>query len=163
MIEQSKRSPITNAKTVISRLVENVSKNGGLLLNISPKADGTIPDDQQKLLLEIGRWLDANGDGIYGTHAWKKFGEGEKDEQIYRFTVKNDAMYVFGLKPVADGKANIRSLAANDSLGKVKTVELLGSSSKVTFTQDETGLHLHLPVGIGGDYPFVLKIKGLKL
>ncbi len=156
-------SPITTAKTVISRLVENVSKNGALLLNISPKADGTIPDDQQRLLLEIGRWLDINGDGIYGTHAWTKFGEGEKDDQIYRFSVKQDILYVFVMKPISDGKSVVRSLANGKSLSKIKSVELLGSKGKLSFTQDETGLHVQLPAPAGGDYPFVLKIRGLKL
>ena len=156
-------SPITNAKTVISRLVENISKNGALLLNISPKVDGTIPDDQQKLLLDIGKWLDVNGEGVYATHAWAKFGEGEKDEQIYRFSVKGDVLYVFGMKLIADGKAVVKSLAKSDLIGKVKSVESLGDSQKLSFLQDETGLHVQLPALISGDYPFVLKIKGLKL
>jgi alpha-L-fucosidase len=53
-----------------------VSKGGNLLLNLSPKTDGTIPVEQQKILTEIGDWLAANGEGIYGSDPWKKYGEG---------------------------------------------------------------------------------------
>lgn len=156
----TENSPITSAKTVIKRLIENVSKNGALLLNISPKADGTIPDNQQKLLLEIGKWLDVNSEGIYGSRAWTKFGEGEKDEPQFRFTVKKDALYVFCLSRM-NSHAVIKSLAK--SVGKIKSVELLGNTGKLTFTQNESGLNVQLPNKDFGDLPFALRIKGLKI
>lgn len=153
-------SPIVNVGTVVNRLIENVSKNGGLLLNISPKADGTIPDNQQKLLLEVGKWMETNGEGIYGTHAWTKFGEGEKDEQQFRFTVKKDSLYVFVLNKLGS-QALIKSLAKN--VGKIKSVELFGNAGMLNFSQDESGLKVDLPNKDFGKLPFVLKIKGLKL
>ena len=76
---------------MIGWLVDTVSKNGTLLLNVSPKADGTIPQDQQDTLLAVGKWLETNGEAIYDTHSWTKFEE-KGEDQIY-FTVKGQDLY----------------------------------------------------------------------
>ncbi len=61
---------------IVHQLVDVVSKNGNLLMNIGPRSDGTIPDEVQQVLRDVGSWLKVNGDAIYGTRPWKTFGEG---------------------------------------------------------------------------------------
>jgi len=70
------------AGSFVYKIIENTSKNGNLLLNISPKADGTIPQEQVDVLLAIGKWLDVNGEAIYATRPWIKFGEGPIADRV---------------------------------------------------------------------------------
>jgi len=163
---------------VVRNLINNVSKNGGLLLNISPRADGIIPDDQQKLLLDIGKWLDVNGDAIYGTRPWVKFGEGTSAARgtnatpvtaaapralAYRFTTKGDTLFAIALAWPGE-QAVVTSLATGAaSSGKITGVELLGHKGALQFTQDADGLKVKMPAEQPCDYAFALKITGLKL
>ncbi|WP_205945649.1 alpha-L-fucosidase [Pedobacter frigiditerrae] len=146
---------LTNAATVIRRLVENVSKNGNLMLNISPKSDGTIPQEQKEILLGVGKWLKVNGDGIYGTRAWDKYGE-----ESLRFTTKGNNLYAISLKwPTAP--IIVRSLPL--SKGKVSKVSLLGYAKELKFMQDVNGLTVTFPDEKIGDYAYTLKIEGVEL
>ncbi len=152
-------SPIADARTVITRLIENTSRNGALLLNISPKADGTIPDDQQKLLLEIGRWLEVNGEGIYGTRPWTRSGEGEKDTTQFRFTAKKNVIYAFALGGVTNNYASIVSFSDKGRGAKITSVELLGRKRKLTFKQQSDALVVNLPADVDRSLPFGLRIR----
>lgn len=155
---------VVGAGVIIPKLVDTVSRNGNYLLNLSPKADGTIPDEQQKTLREVGAWLQVNGEAIYGTHNWKQFGEGEKGAQTYRFTVKGDALYVLALGWPKGDEAVIAALAAGPvSPGKITKVELLGARTAVAFTQDTTGLRIQLPPKPAPSPAYVFKVTGLKL
>jgi alpha-L-fucosidase len=145
---------ISDAGTILGRLIDTVSKGGFYLLNISPTADGLIPEDQQRTLLAIGAWLDLNGEGIYDTHAWTK-----PAEDTWRFTVKSGALYAIGLPAGKD--ALLASVPA--SLGKVTRVDRIGVAAPLAFTQDETGLRIQVAGPDTGKFPLALKITGLDL
>ncbi len=121
---------------VIDNLVDRVSKNGYLLLNVGPKPDGTIPDEARDLLLEVGKWLKVNGDGIYGTTPWLYASEGptnlgavgdigfNESNVVYtkkdvRFTVKGDNLYATFLDWPGD-KAVIKTLRTSGEEGDVE-------------------------------------------
>ena len=157
-------------------LADIVSKNGCLLLNIAPKADGTIPDDQRQTLLEVGKWLKVNGEAIYETRPWKIFGEGptllEKSggfveelsytSQDFRFTQSKDGqtLYVIVLGRPDSEKLTIRSLASGSEYmeSKIASVNLIGSKRKVKWSQDKEGLHMNFAKGVKGEHAFVWKV-----
>jgi alpha-L-fucosidase len=160
---------------IVTQLVDIVSKNGNLLLNIGPRADGTIPDEVQQTLRDVGAWLSVNGDAIYGTRPWKIFGEGptkvvegafhDTDVQAYtpddyRFTMKGTTLYAIELKWPSSGEAIIRSLASGQS-AEIGTVSLLGSANKLRFEQKTDGLHIQLPAQSPGKYAYAFAI-GMK-
>ena len=123
---------------LVDDLVDIVSKNGCLLLNVGPRPDGTIPDQDQKILLAIGDWLKTNGESIYGTTYWTTFGEGptavstghiseHKDKPFtskdIRFTAKDGTVYATILDWPSSGASTIKSLRTVDqSCGRVKSL-----------------------------------------
>ena len=167
-----------SSSEVICTLVDVVSKGGNLLLNIGPKADGTIPAGDRKILEELGAWMAVNGEAINGAKCWRKFAEGptaaaegqfqDKAElsytsQDYRFTVGNGAIYAICMRCPEDGRFTVRSLntAADHNLpefqGIIRDVELLDHGA-VTWQADAEGLHVFAENFLA-DGPVVLKVS----
>ncbi len=160
---------------LVRQLVDIVSKNGNLLLNIGPRSDGTIPEEVQQVLRDIGSWLNVNGDAIYGTRPWRVYGEGptkvvegafhDTDTESYtsedfRFTAKGDTLFAIALGWPANGETLIHSLATGiPGEQRIESVELLGSASKLTFEPQPDGLHIHVPQQAPGKYAFVFRIQ----
>lgn len=162
-------------KALVQDLSDIVSKNGNLMLNVGPRADGTIPEGAQVVLRGIGAWLKVNGEAIYGTRPWKYFGEGstaivagEKSEAAnrgwksddIRFTTKSGALYAIALERPADGVVRIKTLYAGTPYldHKIAGVSLLGGG-EVQWRQTDKGLEATLPAAAGPDMPNVLRIR----
>jgi alpha-L-fucosidase len=165
-----------SVNSLVDDLVDIASKNGTLLLNIGPRPDGTIPAEQEEILLDIGRWLAINGEAIYGTRPWKVYGEGPtqvvggsfKDTsgkpftgEDIRFTAKGGTLYAIALAWPENGKLVVKSLAAGAKLSKskIRSVKLLGSDVPVQWSQDAKGLTVKLPDRQSGDFAFAFAIS----
>jgi alpha-L-fucosidase len=158
---------------VVHQLIDIVSKNGNLLLNIGPRSDGTIPEEVQQVLLDVGAWLDVNGEAIYGTRPWRIYGEGptkvaagsfhDTDTTRYtaedfRFTTKGNVLYVIGLDWPTKGEAVIHALASTAGSEPVQSVTLLGGEAKLQFDQRADGLHVRMPAQAPAKYAYALRI-----
>ncbi|MFY0654209.1 MAG: alpha-L-fucosidase [Cyclobacteriaceae bacterium] len=161
---------------LIDFLVDVVSKNGCLLLNITPKANGEIPEPVQERLLELGDWLKINGEAIYGTRPFKIYGEGpaevteghlsenknpDNTAEDIRFTTKGDVLYAIVLD-WPDESVSIKSFAKGNKLldNNISAIELLGSDAKLSWEQTDEGLSINLPEEKPGEHAFVFRIKG---
>ncbi len=140
---------VASAESIIGKLIDTVSKGGLYLLNISPMADGTIPQDQQDVLLKIGAWLKVNGEAIYGTRPWEKF-----SEPGWHFTAKGPVVYSIATAWPGD-EAVIGSLGSR----KIGKVTLQGGSGSLNFSQDVQGLRVKLPGSHDASLAYVLRIE----
>ena len=172
----NKPAPYRSLDNVVQVLVDIVSKNGCMLLDVSPAADGTIPEQARKTLLGMGDWLALNGEAIYGTRPWLVYGEGPTrgkrggfsegadrpfTAEDIRFTTKGPVLYAIALGWPKDGKLVVKSLAAD--AGKVTSVGLLGHAGALSWSQGEQGLEITLPQEKPCGQAFVFKVLGTGL
>ena len=172
-----------SAASVIRMLVDIVSKNGNLMLNVPLQRDGQPDSDEIEVVKGIGAWLKVNGEAIYATRPWKCHGEGPsltsgsetnrfggvKDvsskpftAEDIRFTQSKDGqtLYAIVLEIPADGKVTVKLLPTGSPnwSGDVGSVSLLGGG-KLKFNRDETGLHVTLPEKLSSATALALKIR----
>ena len=168
---------LKTAQYIIHELADVVSKNGNLLLNVSPRPDGSIPEDQQKILRSVGAWLTLNGEAIYGTRPWWKFGEGPTqikkagsfvDKLNYtaediRYTRKGDTIYAILLGwPGPANTVLLKSWAKNAYFGptiKVDRVSVVGSNETIQWEWKTNGLTVTTPLQIPDEKAIVFRIE----
>ncbi len=172
-----------SATRLVHDLIDIVSKNGNVLLSFGPRPDGSIPEEVQGLLLSQGKWLEVNGEAIYGTRHWEKFGEGptsvdgghfsEKTDKPftnkdYRFTVRyaaGSSTRLEALYAIAMGwpghRANVKSLATGCGIKaeQIRRITLLGANGDLPWDQDHEGLHVTLPPNRPCEHAYALKLS----
>ena len=171
------------AETVIHTLIDIVSKNGNLLLNIPVRGDGAIDDDERKVVAGITDWMEINSEAIYSTRPWKFFGEGPATEDVaplsaegfnegkgkpftaedIRFTTKGRSLYAFTLGCPGDQDVLIKSLSTSSPKldgKKINNVTLLGYKGNLEWNQKDDGLKVKMPLQLPCEHAIVMKIEG---
>ena len=158
---------------VIRTLVDIVSKNGNLLLNVIQKPDGSLDPEVETLLADIGAWMKTNGDAIYGTRPWTQFGEGPAIKSMnggdfkedfkftakdIRFTTKGDKLYAITMGIPDEGTLTIESLGLDR--GTIKQVKLLGHEGELEWTQSQFVLDVKIPSDFKAKIAIALEITG---
>jgi alpha-L-fucosidase len=176
------RNGYKTAKTVIQTLVDIVSKNGNLMLNIPVRGDGSIDEKERKVVEEIGAWMKINSESIYGTRPWKIFGEGPAQQaaaqlnaqgfnegkgkpfthEDIRFATKGDVLYATAMGWPENEKLVIKSLAKNSEYfpAAIQKIEWVPTKQSLAFERNENGLTVYLPgkPADGLSYANVIKV-----
>ncbi|WP_281310087.1 alpha-L-fucosidase [Flavobacterium flavigenum] len=156
-----------SAKTVIHTLIDVVSKNGNLMLNIPVRGDGSIDELERAIVKEVGVWMKANSKSIYGTRPWKIFGEGPQQasagalkaqgfnegkgkpytSEDIRFVQKDKKLFATVMDWPENGSVLIKSLGKDAGYysNSIKQVKLVSTGQKLKFAQHKNGLEVHFP------------------
>lgn len=167
-----------SSRELIHYLIDVVSKNGNLLLNVGPKADGSFAEEDLSILRDIGDWLAVNGEAVYQARPWRYASEGPTAEtegqfsdasapsytaQDFRFTAGNGCIYAACLRFPESGSVTIRCLAVSADANKphfhgiIRNVEALGFDEKPVYSIDGEGLHI-MTKTVRSPFPVVFKI-----
>jgi alpha-L-fucosidase len=173
-----------DAGSMVRYIIEAICRDGNAALNIPMRPDGSIEDECVTMLEGVGRWMDINGEAVYGSHAWTKLGEGEMKRgklkklpggklgrqhadfkfttEDIRFTVgKNGSLYAFTMAIPTDNQVvRIKSLGKSQKdIKKVKGVQLLGYKGKLKWKQTADALEVTYPAGLRQETSAVFKVK----
>ena len=176
----TKNNIFKRAQDIVADLIDIVSKNGNLMLNVGPRANGTICEEEATVLRAVGEWMRVNGEAIYDTLPWKVFGEGPTKiadgqftdtargaftAQDIRYTCKGDALYIFVLH-AADGIREIalRALAegeqqAGEAVLAESAVVLGDPDNAVTILPGKDAMRLTLARPVVSEYPVCIRLK----
>ena len=166
---------VRSVNSVVDMLVDIVSKNGNLLLNIPPRPDGTLDDAHKRFLAELGKWMKVNGEAIYSTRPWKQYGEGPtavkegnfNDNKLgltardIRFTRSKDGKVVYAILmawPGDGASVSIEALGLGNNKRVIRSVGLLGHEGDLKWSQSAKALTVDLPAARPCEHAYALKV-----
>jgi alpha-L-fucosidase len=166
-----------SALTVLQTLCDVVAKNGNLLLSVPMRGNGTIDEDEHKVLVELAAWMKVNSEAIFGTRPWRVFGEGlpragggmfsegkaaPYTAEDFRFTTRGKTLYALMLESPRTATVTVKSLAEGTP-GTVERVELLGVDQPLKHERSAGGLKVTLPAQRPAAGVSALRIQGRAL